>query len=181
MDFADQLKALRKERGLSQQALADAVYVSRSAVAKWENGLGLPGGDCYQALLTYFEVDEKRLAIDDSQRKALNKRLRSRTLLRAGGTALSLCGILMLAWGRIVIRWGPPSSSGITSCFPDQMHAPNAPPTTEWKWLTQLAAQLREWMRITPFNTKDIMFIGQLLVLIAAICFFCAGYAKRRT
>ncbi len=181
MAFADQLKALRKERGLSQQALADAVFVSRSAVAKWENGLGLPGGDCYAALLAFFDVDANRLTIDEAQRKRFNQRLRSRTLLRVGGTTLSLCGILTLAWGRIVIRWGPPSSSGIMSGLPDQMYAPNAHPSAEWKWLTQMAAQLREWMRITPFNSKDLMFIGLFLVLSAAICFFCAGYAKRRT
>ena len=35
MEFKDKLKALRRERGLSQKALAEAIFVSRSAVAKW--------------------------------------------------------------------------------------------------------------------------------------------------
>jgi len=43
MEFKDRIRELRLERGLSQQALADAIYISRSAIAKWENGLGLPG------------------------------------------------------------------------------------------------------------------------------------------
>ena len=42
MEFKDRLKKLRKEKAISQQELANAIYVSRSAVAKWENGLGLP-------------------------------------------------------------------------------------------------------------------------------------------
>ena len=36
MEFKDQLKNYRTARGISQQALADAIFVSRSAVAKWE-------------------------------------------------------------------------------------------------------------------------------------------------
>ncbi len=37
MELSKKLKKLRLERGLSQQRLADMIFVSRSAVAKWEN------------------------------------------------------------------------------------------------------------------------------------------------
>ena len=40
--FPDTLKKLRMEKGLSQQALADKMYVTRSTVARWENGYRLP-------------------------------------------------------------------------------------------------------------------------------------------
>ena len=50
MDFADKLKHLRGKHGLSQAALAKKIFVSRSAVAKWENGLGLPDDGNLQAL-----------------------------------------------------------------------------------------------------------------------------------
>ena len=40
--FAETLKKLRKEKGLSQQELAEAVYVTRPTVARWENGSRLP-------------------------------------------------------------------------------------------------------------------------------------------
>ena len=42
MQFNKQLRALRKERDLSQEALAEAVGVSRQAVQKWESGHGYP-------------------------------------------------------------------------------------------------------------------------------------------
>ena len=42
MLFADTLKKLRTDKGLSQQALADKMYVTRSTIARWENGIRLP-------------------------------------------------------------------------------------------------------------------------------------------
>ncbi|MBO4396246.1 MAG: response regulator [Eubacterium sp.] len=40
--FADSLRKIRTESGLSQQALADEVFVTRSTVARWEAGTRLP-------------------------------------------------------------------------------------------------------------------------------------------
>ena len=40
--FADSLKKLRTDKGLSQQALADEVFVNRSTIARWESGSRLP-------------------------------------------------------------------------------------------------------------------------------------------
>ena len=53
MEFKEKLKKLRAQRGISQQALADAIFVSRSALANWENGLGLPSDASYEALTSY--------------------------------------------------------------------------------------------------------------------------------
>ena len=58
MEFKDKLKMLRKEKSISQQALADKIFVSRSAVAKWENGLGYPSEDSIGALAEYFSVEK---------------------------------------------------------------------------------------------------------------------------
>ena len=40
--FADKLRQLRTEKGLSQQQLADRLYVTRSTVTRWENGSRIP-------------------------------------------------------------------------------------------------------------------------------------------
>ncbi|MCQ2982857.1 MAG: helix-turn-helix domain-containing protein [Treponemataceae bacterium] len=42
MNFADKLKELRKSKNMSQELLAEKLYVSRQAITKWENGTGLP-------------------------------------------------------------------------------------------------------------------------------------------
>ena len=41
MEFSEKLKELRSEKGISQAKLAVDIHISRSAVAKWENGLEL--------------------------------------------------------------------------------------------------------------------------------------------
>lgn len=39
MSFAENLQRIRKERNLSQEALAEMLDVSRQAVSKWEQGV----------------------------------------------------------------------------------------------------------------------------------------------
>ena len=60
MEFCDKLKELRAEKGVSQTKLAADIHISRSAVAKWENGLGLPNDESLKLLSEYFSV-----SIDD--------------------------------------------------------------------------------------------------------------------
>lgn len=56
MQFQDRLYQLRKERGNSQEELADVVGVSRQAVQKWESGASRPDMDNLVALSRYFDV-----------------------------------------------------------------------------------------------------------------------------
>ena len=42
MNFAEKLKELRKQKGISQELLAEKIYVSRQAITKWESGNGIP-------------------------------------------------------------------------------------------------------------------------------------------
>ncbi|HIU00572.1 MAG TPA: helix-turn-helix transcriptional regulator [Candidatus Coproplasma excrementavium] len=41
MELSEKLTKLRKEKGLTQEELAQMVYVTRTAVSKWENGVSL--------------------------------------------------------------------------------------------------------------------------------------------
>ena len=45
MNFSEKLQILRKNKGLTQEALADKLNVSRQAVAKWESGQAYPDLD----------------------------------------------------------------------------------------------------------------------------------------
>lgn len=50
MEFSEKLQNLRKSRGWTQQELADKLYVSRTAVSKWESGKGYPNIDSLKSL-----------------------------------------------------------------------------------------------------------------------------------
>lgn len=56
MEFHEKLQALRKRQGITQEELASALYVSRTAVSKWESGRGFPGIDSLKAIAAYFGV-----------------------------------------------------------------------------------------------------------------------------
>jgi len=56
MEFHEKLQELRKQRGLTQDALAEILFVSRTAISKWESGRGYPNLDSLQAIAKYFSV-----------------------------------------------------------------------------------------------------------------------------
>lgn len=60
MEFHEKLQELRKERGITQEELAEALYVSRTAISKWESGRGYPNIDSLKEISKYFSV-----SIDD--------------------------------------------------------------------------------------------------------------------
>jgi len=58
---AETLKALRTEKGLTQDELAEKVCVSRQAVSRWETGETMPGVDTLKELSRVFEVTINKL------------------------------------------------------------------------------------------------------------------------
>lgn len=71
MEFSEKLKELRSEKGISQAKLAADIHISRSAVAKWENGLGLPSDESLKMLSEYFGVGIGELLPDKSNEEIL--------------------------------------------------------------------------------------------------------------
>ena len=65
MEFCEKLQQLRKSRGLTQEELAEALYVSRTAVSKWETGRGYPGIDSLKEIASYFSVTIDELLSGD--------------------------------------------------------------------------------------------------------------------
>lgn len=93
MEFKDRLKKLRKEKGLSQQSLADAIYVSRSAVAKWENGLGYPSEVSYIALMEYFNVERSAFETEKIEDVLIQK---NKQIYRMKNVLITVVGLVLL-------------------------------------------------------------------------------------
>ena len=56
MEFHEKLQELRKNRGLTQEELAEALFVSRTAISKWESGRGYPSIDSLKQIANYFSI-----------------------------------------------------------------------------------------------------------------------------
>ena len=59
--FADNLKTLRRARGLSQEELAGRLHVTRQTISKWENALSVPDAELLLRLAEELEVPVSRL------------------------------------------------------------------------------------------------------------------------
>ena len=81
MEFNEKLQELRKSKGLTQEELAQALYVSRTAVSKWESGRGYPNIESLKEISRYFSVsidelicpDEIITAAENEKRETINK------------------------------------------------------------------------------------------------------------
>ena len=60
MELHEKLQELRRSRSLTQEELAEALFVSRTAISKWESGRGYPSIDSLKEISSYFSV-----SIDD--------------------------------------------------------------------------------------------------------------------
>ena len=83
MEFSEKLKELRSEKGISQAKLAADIHISRSAVAKWENGLGLPNDESLKLLADYFAI-----TIDDLIPNKSNEEIVSMLIMENTTTSL---------------------------------------------------------------------------------------------
>lgn len=77
MEFNEKLQSLRKSKGLTQEELADILYVSRTAISKWESGRGYPSIDSLKDISKFFSVSiddllsgEKLLSIAEKENKS---------------------------------------------------------------------------------------------------------------
>ena len=77
MEFHEKLQELRKNRGLTQEELGEALYVSRTAISKWESGRGYPSIDSLKEISNYFSITiddllsgEKLLSIAEKENKS---------------------------------------------------------------------------------------------------------------
>lgn len=65
MEFSEKLQELRKSRSMTQEELAEALFVSRTAISKWESGRGYPSIDSLKEISRFFSVTIDDLICSD--------------------------------------------------------------------------------------------------------------------
>ena len=98
MEFNQKLQELRKQKGLTQEELAEQLYVSRTAISKWESGRGYPNIESLRAIAKFFSVtlddllsSDEVLTIAEEDNKQKEKLFRDLTY-----GLLDLCVALLL-------------------------------------------------------------------------------------
>ena len=76
MEFGEKLQLLRKSKGITQEKLAEDLFVSRTAISKWESSRGYPNIDSLKDISDYFSVSidellsaEKLIVIAENENK----------------------------------------------------------------------------------------------------------------
>ena len=104
MALHDKLYGLRKERGLSQEALAEELGVSRQAISKWESGKAMPESDKLIVISEYFGVSLDYLLRDDVRESgpaAMNETKRRKEKIR------DVISVVLIATGALcLVYWG---------------------------------------------------------------------------
>lgn len=92
------LKDLRKEKGLTQEQLAEQFHVSRRTVSRWETGSNLPDLDILMEMADYYEVDLRELLDGERKSEKMNKELEE-TVLKVAGLGIMfgmmIVGVIM--------------------------------------------------------------------------------------
>lgn len=77
MEFNEKLHELRKNKDLTQEELAEILYVSRTAISKWESGRGYPNIESLKEISKFFDVSiddllsgEKLLSIAEKENES---------------------------------------------------------------------------------------------------------------
>lgn len=89
MNFAEKILSLRTKSGLSQEALAEKLMVSRQAVSKWESGITLPETEKLITISNMFGVSLDYLLKEDMGSRSYPKVTENldRVILRFLGSA----------------------------------------------------------------------------------------------
>ena len=74
MKLGEKIVKLRKERGLSQEALAEQIGTTRQAVSKWENDQGFPETEKLLQLSNVFEVSVDFLLKDEKTETGIDEK-----------------------------------------------------------------------------------------------------------
>lgn len=111
MQFYEKLKKLRSDMGITQAELAEKIYVSRSAVAKWESGLGLPNNESLATIAEFFGVEKSELLSDPETASVIVKKNHTLSKQKLWITVLVALSCILIIVAAILIPFAVKNSN----------------------------------------------------------------------
>lgn len=106
MELSEKLVRLRKQSGMTQEELAAKIFVTRTAVSKWENGKGYPAIDSLKLLSSVYGVSLDELISDDDVIAAQNaKKRRSRIFYWCAVACLIAAALFAVTGAAVKVVW----------------------------------------------------------------------------
>lgn len=172
MNFGEKLQLLRKARGLSQEALAEQLGVTRQAVSKWELGDATPDLENVVALARFFGVSTDYLLLTEQEETTSEKP--AATALRDAGFVHRLLGWIGLGIGSLswLIIWV--LSTMIQAKEQVEVYNANA---NCYELITRVSYSLRGF--VSTYRLTAILWVTGILAA-TGVCLVCYGVWKRR-
>ena len=170
MEFGQKLQELRKNRNLTQEELAQALYVSRTAVSKWESGRGYPSIDSLKEVSKFFSVSiddllsgDKLLSLAQTENRANIRKLCDRLLAAAD----------LFAFLLIVLPLYPKTVDGFVCAVSLPAYTETTPLNRGICWIMVLLLVLTGILKLLPLPKKaeDFLTAFSMAVSIGAVLF----------
>lgn len=105
MELKEKLVALRKEKGLTQSAVAEKLDVSRQAISRWESGIALPSTDNLKSLSALYGVPVDYLLNSDTEEQRVTKGLEAENIPMNGKRTKRNLWVVIIMKGMILEKY----------------------------------------------------------------------------
>lgn len=171
MKLNEQIAFLRKEKGITQEELANALGVSNQAVSKWENGQCCPDVQLLPDIARYFNVSLDQLFDNKSAtgQEELLLMLRSAINEAANDSALTLRIAFALHSALLTKHFAETNEPGLENTFSKDIDAESS---TTWGISGINYANFTTWRRggsVFYSSNKNLMFENQYLRHVASV------------
>jgi len=176
MEFGEKLQELRKAKGLTQEELAEGLYVSRTAVSKWESGRGYPSIDSLKEISAYFSVSIDEL-LSGEKLISLAERENGANIRRVCDGLFGMADVLAVML--IVLPLYPMTVDGQVYAVSLPMYQETAAAIRAGYWVMDLLLVMLGFLKALPLPwmtekrqcavTTGSMVIGIMAVLLPAL------------
>lgn len=172
MNFHENLQRLRKQAGLSQEAVAQKLFLSRQSISKWENGGAEPGIENLKALAKLYGVTVDELVGNGQPENTSEENARKKDGTWIYGALLTIRVVALIGLLLTCMTYGY-EIKDVWYAFPDLFFLIiGAWITHPYMWLLLICTQLFE----AVFGMIDLITMGSFPAVLSI--FFnglCAG------